>query len=599
MIQKMTINVEKLNAEQKNVLEDARLGENLLILGNAGCGKSVLADVIIKELRKEGKNVIACAPTGAAAADRHGNTIHQLFGFPLSPCLTGKNLRPISRVNTGLLNCDVVLIDEISMVRCDIVDSIYHSLKNYEKKWGKKIQIICIGDMKQLCPPVSLKDKLLLDLAYERNGGDYYPFMAQHWDDFRFRIKWLRKQMRADNDEFSCMLDRVGNGDSSKEVLDYFNARIGENPKGIYLYARNMKVRELNNNRIKGMETRTYETWIETENFPLEISSVIPEDLELAIGMPVMITKNDTASAKMGLPMGYFNGLSGIVSELKYEGVVIDSNYGRIHLKPVIGKIQFGEYRTRYAQLPLVQAFAVTIHKAQGKTMKTVNIDPDCDQPGQAYVALSRVRRLEDLYLLREITKKDIIQSKKVIEFLTYYEDRTHVFSWRKNKKVRNLESDIISVDQRLMSNEDKWLPEPPMVYGKRKRLRDYLYSTYDYDVCIKYHDVFVYITDYAQMLLPLGDGKRGARHDYSNETDTLIRLLNFLIRSPEYSLGFTKQGLSFITPGMLGEYYDRYSANRLPKLRKHLPGSEAQMKERRCLENILKNLKRCFHTYK
>ena len=191
-----------LNKSQKKAKLHIMRGKNVFVTGGAGSGKSILIKAVVEELERTGKRTILCAPTGMAALKIGGTTIHRAFGFPVGPCIVqeknGAGLSVMTNVSAMLKLADLVLVDEVSLIRADIFDAMVLSIKKAETLTGRRIQLVVIGDFFQL-PPVLPRDSIertLLEAYYGHDIGYAYAFQSHYWDSCRFLTITLDEPMR-------------------------------------------------------------------------------------------------------------------------------------------------------------------------------------------------------------------------------------------------------------------------------------------------------------------------------------------------------------------------------------------------------------------
>ena len=204
-----------LTKGQRRALLHIKRGKNVFLSGGAGTGKSMVIQLAIDELQSLGKSVLVCAPTGIAALNIGGITIHRAFGFPAGICITDggeKNNRPMSimtRTTDLVRGADTIIIDEISMVRMDLFDAVIASLTKIERKSNKKIQLVVVGDFYQL-PPVlknRIGEKLRLQEYYKKPIRSGYAFEGLYWDKYKFYPIILDEIIRQKDVAFSKTLD--------------------------------------------------------------------------------------------------------------------------------------------------------------------------------------------------------------------------------------------------------------------------------------------------------------------------------------------------------------------------------------------------------
>lgn len=255
------IKAEGLSPSQQNALDAVRSEENVFITGGAGTGKTYLINAICKGFTEQNKKVLLCAPTGITALNIHGVTIHCAFGLTGSVFITPKKHKISSRAPYSLNDVSVVIIDEISMVRCDLFESICTSIKKVEQRTQKKIQIILVGDFFQL-PPVIERgspDERLLKDYYGNSLGNGFAFATKSWRELQLKVVILNEGQRQKHQEFIYNLNKIRIGDYSG--CDYFNKNCAQNPieNAITICAHNRDVEEYNNKKLSQLPAPQYE----------------------------------------------------------------------------------------------------------------------------------------------------------------------------------------------------------------------------------------------------------------------------------------------------------------------------------------------------
>jgi ATP-dependent exoDNAse (exonuclease V) alpha subunit len=390
--------------------------ENIFITGKAGTGKTTLLEYFRVNSKK---NFVILASTGISSIKAKGKTIHSFFLFPPRILIDEKIKRLRSKI---IQKIDTILIDECSMIRCDVLDAIDRSLRlnrNSEKKFGG-VQIVLLGDVYQLPPVIRENEKQIFNNFYPM--GQYF-FYAKCFDQTQFKTYELSKVFRQKDKQFINILNkiRIGNAENS-DLLKLNNKIINHNssiPFGsIILSTTNRKVDEINNANLQNIESETFSyTSVETGDFKDKPADQV---LELKVGAQVMLIKNDNKS-----PKRWVNGSIGIVTELSNDSI-------HVKIKNKIHKINQDTWEkfdyliknnkvthevvATFTQYPIKLAWAVTIHKSQGQTFEKAIIDLDTGSfaYGQTYVALSRVTSLDGLFLTREIKFADIIFDKNL-----------------------------------------------------------------------------------------------------------------------------------------------------------------------------------------
>lgn len=419
----------KLNDDYASSLHQLEYSnDNFLVTGKAGTGKSTLLQLFKKTTKKR---VVVLAPTGIAALNVKGQTIHSFFKFP--PRLLTESEITKSKNASFFKKIDTIVIDEISMVRADLLDNIDYFLRinrNYATPFGG-VQMVFFGDIFQLPPVVSTPfEKLYFREKYESQ----YFFSAKVFEyGFELKLLELSTIYRQDEKRFIKLLDSIRHADVNDEVMEELNERkliVPEDEKFIIqLCARNATAD--NTNRIE-LEKLSSSIQIYTAkivgNFP---SNIYPVDANLALkeGTQIMFVRNDQNK-------DYVNGTIGKVLNLTPNNITVEIldegnetktiNVSKVLWENITYKSEDGDYSNiktevigTFEQFPIKLAWAITIHKSQGKTFNKVIIDlgSGAFESGQTYVALSRCRRLDGLYLKSEIRLSDIILDPKIVEF--------------------------------------------------------------------------------------------------------------------------------------------------------------------------------------
>ena len=404
----------------------------IFLTGKAGTGKTTFLRRLKDECHKQ---MAVVAPTGVAAINAEGVTIHSLFQLPPQLFLpTDEARRQLfaemqMRANKQrvLRNLELLVIDEVSMVRADLLDTIDAVLRHFKHRptipFGG-VQLLLIGDLFQLSPVAREEEWRLLQNHYE---GLYF-FQARVFRELKPIYIEFEHVYRQTNREFLSILNEVRNNALTPNSLCVLNSRYVPDFKSkshITLSTHNSKVDAINQremDELKGKEY-TYKATI-TDTFP-ESMYPIDEQLTLKVGARVMFIKNDSSTDKL-----YYNGKLGVVTSLSKQAINVlcdDGTEVNVHnevWENIRYNADFGSDQVQseiigtFTHYPLRLAWAITIHKAQGLTFDQLIIDAeDAFAAGQVYVALSRCRSLEGLTLLTPIPTRALMNAREVLLF--------------------------------------------------------------------------------------------------------------------------------------------------------------------------------------
>ena len=430
--------------------------KSIFITGRAGTGKSTLLSYFRRTTKKK---VALLAPTGVAALNIKGQTIHSFFGF--KPNITLERVRRLhfsddkSNIYKKL---DAIVIDEISMVRADLLDCVDAFLRlngpRVDRPFGG-IQMVFIGDLYQLPPVVTGTEKEVFKSLYETP----YFYSARVFNSLEMEFVELEKVYRQHNEGFIKLLNSIRNNSITEEGLRLLNQRympeFEPSPDDFYVYLTtiNKLADEINSKELAKLDNTLYtftgsiEGQFSAQYLPTAV------DIQVKIGAQIMMVNNDAHGCWVNGSIGKItdiipddNGEHIIVAELA-DGKTVDITpytWEIFRFFAEEGQLQ-SEVIGRFRQYPLMLAWAVTIHKSQGKTFDKVIIDigRGAFAHGQTYVALSRCTTLAGIVLKKPILKKHVWTDYKVVDFLTKYQYKKAEESYPVNDKVETIKRAI------------------------------------------------------------------------------------------------------------------------------------------------------------
>lgn len=395
--------------------------DNVFITGKAGSGKTTFLKHLILNCKKR---FVVTAPTGVAAINAKGVTLHSMFNIPLG--FIPPNLDPAKRYRKGLRDLckgfDVLVIDEISMVRPDVIDYVDRTLRMYRDSgipFGG-VQVVMLGDLFQLSPVVKSEEQQVMTTFYE----GFHFFYAAVWEEKGFHVSEFTKVFRQEDDRLINMLNNIREYQFTPEdkmlLASLKNTAITNDYESDYIHlcSRRNTVMEINQKMLGEPEVE-FKAEIKGDFNPS--SKPCEDELKLRVGCRVMTLVNDSQK-------GFHNGSTGVVTNFKTNAVEVlldngvkvsveRNTWSEMEYKITDGEVKQFE-KGSFTQFPLALAYACTIHKSQGLTFDKVALHVGyIFSPGQIYVALSRCRTLEGIATDSYITKHHIIKDDQLVRF--------------------------------------------------------------------------------------------------------------------------------------------------------------------------------------
>lgn len=401
--------------KQIQALEILKTGTNVFLTGEAGAGKTYVVNLFKEYLTRIGRSYAVTASTGIAATHINGITIHSFSGLGIKEKIELKDLDAImlkDNVVSKIKNCDVLIIDEISMLSGATLDNVEKIISHVKSIFMDDVafggmQIVFVGDFFQL-PPVS------------KTGIVKFAFESEAWEKANPKVCYLSEQHRQSDPIFTGILNSLRSGTITN---DQKRAVIANNVKEIpktKLFTHNIDVDMINNQELKKIKKPEYfydmqyneNSWNKFLIETLKKNCLSPEMLTLKVRAVVMFTRNNFEE-------GYVNGTLGVITDLSHSMISVHTKQGKhIHLTER-AKWSIGEGEDEKAsihQFPLRLAWAVTIHKSQGMSLDSAVMDlSKCFEYGQGYVALSRVCTLDGLFV-EGINAKAFMMHPLVVE---------------------------------------------------------------------------------------------------------------------------------------------------------------------------------------
>ena len=396
--------------------------KSVFLTGKAGTGKSTFLNTLWQNIAKK---CIIVAPTGIAAVNANGVTIHSFFNLPYGPFLPGKS-QPGASIDSNkkalIKELELLVIDEVSMLRADTLDAIDYVLKKTRKMEDVPfggVQVLFVGDLCQLLPIIADEDWIQIKPFY--NGINFLNALAIKKAPPLFLE--LTQVYRQSDDSFIDLLNLMRTGNCSQREVElintYYKPDTVNHKSAVILTTHNAKVDSINEKELETLTTQEHLLWAEIDGDFDEVSFPTENCLKLKIDARIMLLRNDKGKDKK-----YYNGKTGLVKIIEPERLSILLDDGKLIQieKEVWSKIKYvynestntvnPEVIGTFKQFPVKLAWAITIHKSQGLTFENAVLDlEDVFVPGQAYVALSRLKSLQGLSLSSQVNLQIINNS--------------------------------------------------------------------------------------------------------------------------------------------------------------------------------------------
>ena len=398
-------------------------GKSIFLTGKAGTGKSTVANAFIKRKLEDGKSIVAVAPTGIAALNVNGVTMHRAFGLPIDYLPKSTMLHTRTEIKEALAKADIIIVDEISMVRGDVFSHIEHVLRISSHQNGSIFggkQVVLVGDLYQLPPVVIGHDENNL----MRDYGGTFAFETKAWRLADFEIVELDEVVRQGDQQFVDWLNSIRESDANiNQTIFDINELIADKPKPedcTTICFTNRAASLINREKLGKIAGQPIVFSSVVDGIVNESDKPTDDELQIKLGANVMTIVNGE---------DYVNGTVGTVTAFSDDTITID---GTITVERYVWKIKGLKLNAEtkvleddiigtFEQFPVKLAWAITAHKSQGQTLSG-NVHLEMDgvnrSHGQFYVAISRCTDINNLTLGRPIYNSDIVVSDKVRSFM-------------------------------------------------------------------------------------------------------------------------------------------------------------------------------------
>ena len=423
----------EISPEMQSAINAVSKGKSIFITGRAGTGKSTLLTYLREEVLKD--NFVVVAPTGVAAINVGGSTIHKFFGF--LPDITFQHIEGAEyhpRSQKIMKNLKTLIIDEISMVRADLLDCVDKALRKYGPKPTKPfggVQVIFVGDLFQLSPIVAESEKEFLYSHYDTP----FFFSSHGYQSIQMHKVVLQKVYRQSEIDFLEILNGIRVNQTTPEILDLLNTRVlpdfepSKDTFYITLVATNAMANTINQRELEKLKGDAHESQahitgaLSKSEYPAEL------EINFKVGSQIMMLNNDAENR-------WVNGTLATIEAINLDDprkdpyiiIKVASSEERYNVTKHMwdikrprseGKVLVYDTIGTFAQFPFMLAWAITIHKSQGKTFENViiNLAAKAFAAGQLYVALSRCTTLGGLVLRQPIDSSQVILDERVMDF--------------------------------------------------------------------------------------------------------------------------------------------------------------------------------------
>ena len=495
-----------LTEDQKFAIDILIKGKNVFLTGEAGTGKSYVINAYTKYCEENDISIAKCAPTGIAAVNIEGSTLHHQFGLDLTPMT-----RIPYTYEDFLDNVDVVLIDEISMCRIDIFEFVMMQImlanKNPKRLQEQKlIQIVLVGDFFQLPPVITEKDRLILEQYFNGSIGKGFAFQSNSWREFGFRMINLTTIVRQSDKQFCENLSKARHGDYScvRYIEEHSSSESISIKESVCLTGKNSTALSINQKALELIEGEEYKSTIiltgeiDKNDYPCDDEFIYKKNCRVMslINEPSGLYFNGfigtiVAVAKDGITVKFDDGVIAKIEKHTFEcyryeeskiesknqikgleseiadirvNLLTEQDINKIHhMKETISALQIQIDKIKRSnklnkvvigtatQFPLKLAYAITIHKSQGQTFEKINIIPEIFDDGQFYVAVSRGKSINNIHFVGSINPNKIKSNKEVEEF--YADPDNYSFFNKKYLEIKMLKEQYTELVGKILND--------------------------------------------------------------------------------------------------------------------------------------------------